>query len=405
MVRWVRGRWRGPGGIHRAGGIRVQQRPLLSDIQDREHEVHSDDSTQPPNVGGDETVEAIANEAERVVTTEHNEALPTRKRGRGPAKDTLFERIRKFGKIPLNIKDGQRGPCCENYNIFSGRVTTIVRLHANMRYASWKQVSKEEKEELIDRVRADFILDWTQSSHRECVTNALHRKYNAFHYLLRKQYLGYSSHEAALSGGTTWVEKPIWDYLCGLWSGEPFMKMSQRNSTNRKKQRINHTSGRKPFVRVMEETNEQAPNLVAFYKEVHWSKKKGGFITNTAEQNYNLMLERMNETELDGNMDETANAVFKEVLGYRPGYATGLGHSVIPEPSPSLLNNRNYQRVVEENEKNKNEANLYKNQLEALRSDLLEFKNQFKDYEKVMNTRMSRYESRRESQHETPIDA
>ncbi|XP_042980213.1 uncharacterized protein LOC122310386 [Carya illinoinensis] len=155
-----------------------------------------------------------------------NGDLPTRKRGRGPAKDTLFERVQKFEKIPLNIKDGQRGPSCENYNIFSGRVRSIVRLHANMRYASWKQVSKEEKEELIDGVRADFILDWTQSSHRECVINALHRKYNAFHYLLCKQYLGYSSHEAALSGGTTWVEKPVWEYLCGLWSGEPFKVQS-----------------------------------------------------------------------------------------------------------------------------------------------------------------------------------
>ncbi|KAF5443097.1 hypothetical protein F2P56_035685 [Juglans regia] len=142
--------------------------------------------------------------------------LPTRKCGRGPAKDTLFERVRKFGKIPLNIKDGQRGLSCENYNIFSGRVTMIVRLHANMRHASWKAVEKEEKYELVERVRADFILDWTQSSHRECVTNALARKYNAFHYLLRKQYLGYATHEAALFGGTTWMEKSVWEHLCEM---------------------------------------------------------------------------------------------------------------------------------------------------------------------------------------------
>ncbi|XP_041005525.1 uncharacterized protein LOC121250463 [Juglans microcarpa x Juglans regia] len=155
----------------------------------------------------------------------------------------------------------------------------------------------------------------------------------------------------------------------------------------------------------MEEMNEQASNLVAFYKEVHWSREKGRFITDTAENNYNLMLERLKETEMDGDMDGAANAAFKEVLGHRSSYATGLGHSVIPDPSPSLRNNRNYQRIVEENEENENDANLYKNQLEALRSDLLEFKNQFKDYEKLMNTRMKDLESQRESHNETPIDA
>ncbi|XP_041000086.1 uncharacterized protein LOC121246133 [Juglans microcarpa x Juglans regia] len=122
--------------------------------------------------------------------------------------------------------------------------------------------------------------------------------------------------------------------------------------------------------------NEQALNLIAFYEEVHWSRKKGGFITDTTKHNYNLMLERLDETELDaGNIDEASNAMFKEALGHRLGYATRLGYSVIPEPSLSLRKNKDYQRIVEENGKNKNDANLYNSQLEALRADLLEFKN------------------------------
>ncbi|KAF5443098.1 hypothetical protein F2P56_035686 [Juglans regia] len=182
--------------------------------------------------------------------------------------------------------------------------------------------------------------------------------------------------------------------------------MSKGNKKNRRKQQVNHTGGRKPFVRIMEEMNEQVPNLIAFYKEAHWSRKKGRFITDTAEKNYNLMLERLDETEIDaGNRDEASNAAFKEVLGFRSGYATGLGHSVVPEPSPYMRNNRDYQRIVEENEKNKNDVNLYKSQLEAVRADLLEFKNQFKDYERLMNTHMADLECRRESHQVTPIDA
>lgn len=87
------------------------------------------------------------------------------------------------------------------------------------------------------------------------------------------------------------------------------------------------------------------------------------------------MLERLDETEVDArNIDATSNAVFREVLGHW-GYAIGLGHSIIHEPSLSLRNNRDYQHIVEENEENKNDTTLYKKQLEALRADLQEFKN------------------------------
>ncbi|XP_042975529.1 uncharacterized protein LOC122307003 isoform X2 [Carya illinoinensis] len=363
-------------------------------------DISSDDSTQSPNVGLDDTMDDD-NAAHRRVEIED---MATRKRGRGPAKGTEFERLHKLGKIPLNIKDGQRGPSCENYAIFSGRVTMIVRLHANMRHASWTMVGKEEKDDLIDRVRADFVLDWTQSSHRECVTNTLARKYNAFHCQLHKVYLGYATHEEALSGGTSWVEKPVWEVLCERWSSQGFKELSKRNRKNRQKQLVNHTGGRKSFVRIMEEKCKQAPNLVAFYKEVHWSKKKSRFITETAEHNYNLMVERLNERDLNENIDEAANAVFKEVLGQRSGYARGLGYSVTPESSLSLRNNKDYQRISEENEKNKNRADLYKSKLEALKTGLLEFRKWFQDYEKRMNSRLTKLDSLRESHKETPVD-
>ncbi|XP_042957265.1 uncharacterized protein LOC122292810 isoform X2 [Carya illinoinensis] len=131
--------------------------------------------------------------------------------------------------------------------------------------------------------------------------------------------------------------------------------MSKRNQKNRQKQKVNYIGGRKSFVRILEEMNEQDPNLIRFYKEVHWSRKKGCFITDTAEHNYKLMLERLDETEVNTeNNNEKCNAAFKEVLGHRSGYAKELGHSVIPEPSIALHKNRDYLRIVEENERNKN---------------------------------------------------
>ncbi|XP_042974295.1 uncharacterized protein LOC122305834 [Carya illinoinensis] len=119
------------------------------------------------------------------------------------------------------------------------------------------------------------------------------------------------------------------------------------------------------------------------------------------------MLERLDETEVNTeNNNEKCNAAFKEVLGYKAGYATGLGHSVIPEASIALRKNRDYVRIVEENERNKNEAHMYKSQLEVLRDELHSFKNQFKDYQSTMNNRVADLEcNQRESHQETNMDA
>ncbi|XP_035541034.1 uncharacterized protein LOC108980022 [Juglans regia] len=333
-------------------------------------------------------------------------APPEKKRGRGPARSTEFDRIRKFGKIAVEIKDGQRGVSCQNATMFSTRVTWIVKIYADMRHASWSRVDKQNKDELTDRVRADFVLDWTKSNHRETVAMALAQKYNDYHYLLHGKYMEYDTHEAAISGGTKLVDKAVWQCLCERWGSEDFKNLSARNKQNRSNQRINHTGGRKSFVRLMEEKREQAPNYVAFYKEVHWSRKKGRFVTEAAEQNYNMMVELLNEMppEDAGDDNANANAVFKEVLGSRSGYVRGLGHLVIPEPSESLLSNREFIRLREENEKNKAEAEGFKRKLETFMVDVSKMQACFEEFDRL-NSRVTELESQRESQRETPGDA
>ncbi|XP_040991236.1 uncharacterized protein LOC121238452 [Juglans microcarpa x Juglans regia] len=111
-----------------------------------------------------------------------------------------------------------------------------------MQHAGWSLVDKLNKEELTDRVRADFELNWTKSNHRETVVMALAQKYNDFHYILHCKYLEYETHEAAISGGTKMVNKAVWECLCERWASEDF--------------------------------------------KVHWSTKKGKFITEAAEHNY-----------------------------------------------------------------------------------------------------------------------
>ena len=76
-----------------------------------------------------------------------------KRRGRGPAKCTEFEKIRKYGKVLLKINTGETAPCCSNANMFTIRVTWIVKHHCDMSYARWSDVPQAHKDELIDRVR------------------------------------------------------------------------------------------------------------------------------------------------------------------------------------------------------------------------------------------------------------
>ncbi|XP_042991783.1 uncharacterized protein LOC122318475 [Carya illinoinensis] len=122
-----------------------------------------------------------------------------------------------------------------------------------MRHASRSHVPEDKKIKLIDRIRADFVLDWTRDNHREMIVMHLADKYNAYHYVLHKVYLKYASHQEALRGGTDKVEKSVWEKLCEYWASATFKEKSMRNSSNRQKLKVKHTGGRKSFIRILEE--------------------------------------------------------------------------------------------------------------------------------------------------------
>ncbi|XP_042963674.1 uncharacterized protein LOC122297630 [Carya illinoinensis] len=344
MSQAKRERGRGPSGPGRGSvfpliGRNQQPEPVGWILRD-EAGVDSDDSTQPPDELHPSFLPPFI--PAEVNTTCNNQddvcgdhiEPNTSKRGRGVAKGTEFERIRKYGKIPLEIKEGKIGPSCNNRTVYTTRVTWIVKHYADMRHVSWNVVDEKEKQELIDRVRADFVLDWTLKNHRRTVMSQLSRAYNAFHYKLHKKYLSYATHEEAAKanvGGS--VEQTVWEWLCNRWGSDSFKKMSRQNKENRAKQMVNHTSGRTSFVVLMERKKDK--NMIDFYKDVHWSNKKGRFITPTTEDNYNQMVEKMNAKEPDTRTDEAAANIFREVLGHRPGYSRGMGHSVMPE-SPKV---------------------------------------------------------------------
>ncbi|XP_040987079.1 uncharacterized protein LOC121234974 isoform X3 [Juglans microcarpa x Juglans regia] len=317
----------------------------------------SDDSTQPPEMVLGTEFPEISNAPN--TSLENNGKLPMR-RCRGPAGCTEFMKLRKHGLIPLKINDGERAPSCENAVFFTTRVTWIIKHHATMVQNTWDVVDTQEKEELINRVRADFILDWSKRNHREMVEKNLGKKFNDFHYQLHKIYLGCATHDEALVKSTSLVEPDVWKILCGRWGSDEFKKISNQNKANRKRQSVNHTPGRKSFMRLIQEMN--------------------------------TMIEKLHEMEPEKRTDEAANIIFRDVLGHRSGYARGLGGSVIPEPRPSSMSAQ-VEHLAQENDKHKNEAMMYKTELDDLKREVRQLLIWQQSYDQRMNLPDSDFES------------
>ncbi|XP_040994360.1 uncharacterized protein LOC121240904 [Juglans microcarpa x Juglans regia] len=121
----------------------------------------------------------------------------------------------------------------------------------------------------------------------------------------------------------------------------------------------NHTAGRKSFVMILEEKRATNATLVEFYKETHWLKKNGKFVTSATEDTYKKMVGKLDDLEPERRTDEAAANVFREVFGHRLGYARGLGEMVIPKSTRQWDHERGkeYLALIEQHKK---DADNYK---------------------------------------------
>ena len=116
----------------------------------------------------------------------------------------------------------------------------------------------------------------------------------------------------------------------------------------------------------------------------------------------NQMVEKMNAKQPDARTDDAAATIFREVLGHRPGYSRGLGHSVMPEsPKVPGVPNEEYERLVEENEQNRKNSEYYQNCLKEIETGLMAMQENIREYETRVNMRMTDMETELESQRET----
>ncbi|XP_041025145.1 uncharacterized protein LOC121265544 [Juglans microcarpa x Juglans regia] len=152
--------------------------------------------------------------------------------------------------------------------------------------------------------------------------------------------------------------------------------MLRQNQENRKKLTNNHTAGHKSFVRILERATNVT--LVEFYKETHWSKKNGKFVTSATEDTYKKMVSKLDDIEPEQRTDKAAASVFREILGHRPGYARGLGEMVIPESTRQRDREREkeYLALIEQHKK---DADNYKKDADNYKKDALSYKTQLEE--------------------------
>ncbi|KAF5476077.1 hypothetical protein F2P56_007820 [Juglans regia] len=196
------------------------------------------------------------------------------------------------------------------------------------------------------------------------------------------------------------VGQHVWAKLYDRWGSEAFKKMSKQNKENRNKLKINHTARRKSFVRILEENRSTTPNLVQFYKEVRWSKKNDAFVTEMTGELYNQMVGKMLDLEPRQRSEEAAASVFRDVLGYRPGYAKGLGEMIILDFTKKKdCECQKYH--AEEVERHKKEAEYYKSEFEELRASVRVLLERQTEYDKTLDSLVNTIQSQGESHKET----
>ncbi|KAB1212872.1 hypothetical protein CJ030_MR5G010172 [Morella rubra] len=294
--------------------------------------------------------------------------MAPRKKGRGKATGAKFEKLRKKGRIAVQVPAGARGPIGENERLFKERVTYLVRHFIDVHYKSWSEVPKQDKEEIYARILGDFELDWHRHEDQACIKARMAYSFRSIKYHLHKLYKSYATKEKAMAHPPEEVAMPIWEKCCDLWETEAYKRISQRNTINRKKMLVNHTSGSKSLLCSRME-KERMKTLYADRDPTQTSR-------------------------------EIAEEVFREVMGSKCGYMRGLGNSVIPIPSPS---SRSYlvTQLTQEVERYKSELKISEEKYDTLQNNVTTLMFQLASYHEKIDLLWSERNSQENSQDET----
>ncbi|XXG62964.1 hypothetical protein AAC387_Pa05g1247 [Persea americana] len=123
------------------------------------------------------------------------------------------------------------------------------------------------------------------------------------------------------------------------WETPEWKRKSQRNSESRSKVKTLHTAGSRSFAAqfsIMQADEQQAtPSQADLYRQQHYSKKKGRWITDHAEETHRRMEEALSQPEINSPVAE--QQVIENLLGKRVARRQGYRSRGPSSSSASIL--------------------------------------------------------------------
>ncbi|KAK1323187.1 hypothetical protein QJS10_CPA02g00558 [Acorus calamus] len=185
----------------------------------------------------------------------HSNTVSTGRGKRGPTRCHSVWKMDYGQRIPVSMNEfGQAvGPNAARLISFMGTIARDGHM-VPLTYVDWRRVPDELKEAMWNIIKSKFEVD---PAIKTWVLKSIATKWRDWKALLKnKHYKVHDTDEERLADLDDRVEPDQWQSLVDFWSSEEGKKLSAINSANRKRLKINHTTGTKSFARLREEESQ-----------------------------------------------------------------------------------------------------------------------------------------------------
>ncbi|KAL6194253.1 hypothetical protein ACLB2K_035337 [Fragaria x ananassa] len=209
-------------------------------------------------------------------------------------------------RIPIKMDKDQKLPETIQVNaMFVNEIGSFTRKLAPLKVKWWKDVTKEEKNDIKQALTTNFDFDWTDLELRRFVEKKMGKAYGYWRNKLHGHFKKYA-HDVEYARAHPPEEKLFgersldeWEWLCDeVFMDEAYVKRSQKNAENRNKKEYNHCGGSRPYQKHMEAALQKGKKVtfVENWTDVH-QHQDGQWINEAAEQRGNKMLAELKQTK------------------------------------------------------------------------------------------------------------
>ncbi|CAL5354466.1 unnamed protein product [Camellia sinensis] len=298
--------------------------------------------------------------------------------GRGQTRGkSIAHLIAKNGgkKLPVWVPADAKVPVGPYATPFANEVGLQIRMAAPIiGMSKWDKIDKIHKAPIIQAVRDKFeIVDYDEDKEvRKAIDKKCKTLYKSWRNKMKTHYsklveAGVDPYTKPYKG----VDHEAWVYMINhVWLNSDHQELAEKGRNSRSKLPYNHTMGSKSFQAAMYKEGTAKVDIVDFYKDSHWSKRKADWIAPICGELHEALKKRREESLKPGAIPLTQEQLSIEVLGTsKSGYIKGFGVGRNPSSSKSSVSTQAHVEVVsslqEQIESLKNLAEVQQEQIAA----------------------------------------